>query len=202
WYDRYRWFITSEGFLAVAGKDASSNISLLKKHLEPSDLVFHAEVRGAAAVILKNGKASGEASRKEAAQFAATYSRAWREGLSQMTVYYIEPHQISFTPPPGHYLPKGGFIIKGERKYLTVKLELAIGISENLELIYGPPEAVSKKTKNFVKLIPGTKKAGDLVNEIVTILCRELNVDARTMKMLKSEIAELIPYGRGEIAKK
>ena len=202
WHDRYRWFITSEGFLAVAGKDASSNISLLKKHLEPSDLVFHAEVRGAAAVILKNGKASGEASRKEAAQFAATYSRAWREGLSQMTVYYIEPHQISFTPPPGHYLPKGGFIIKGERKYLTVKLELAIGISENLELIYGPPEAVSKKTKNFVKLIPGTKKAGDLVNEIVTILCRELNVDARTMKMLKSEIAELIPYGRGEIAKK
>jgi len=202
WYERYRWFITSEGFLAVAGKDASSNLSLLKKHLEPADLVFHAEVRGAAAVILKNGKASGEASRKEAAQFAATYSRAWREGLSQMTVYYVEPHQISFTPPPGHYLPKGGFIIKGERRYLTVRLELAIGLSENLEIIYGPPEAVSKKTKNFVKLIPGTKKAGELVNEIVTSLCRGLDIDARTIRDLKSEIAGLIPYGRAEILRK
>ncbi|MDW8021637.1 MAG: ribosome rescue protein RqcH [Nitrososphaerota archaeon] len=199
WYERYRWFITSEGFLAVAGKDASSNISLLKKHLEPSDLVFHAEVRGAAVVVLKNGKEAGEASRNEAAQFAAIYSRAWKEGFSQMTVYYVEPHQVSFTPPPGHYLPKGGFIIKGERKYLTVKLELAIGLSENLEVVYGPPEAVSKNIKNFIKLVPGDKKAGELANEIIDSLCRELNIDAKTLRDLKLAIAELIPYGRGEI---
>ncbi|MEM4766164.1 MAG: ribosome rescue protein RqcH, partial [Nitrososphaerota archaeon] len=143
WYERYRWFITSEGHLVVAGKDASSNIALLKKHLEPGDLVFHAEVRGAAAVILKGGMGAGERSRAEAAQFAAAYSRAWKEGLRTITVYYIEPSQISFEPPPGHYLPRGGFIVKGERHYIQVRLELAIGVTGDLELVYGPPTAVA-----------------------------------------------------------
>ena len=200
WYEKYRWFITSEGFLTVAGKDASSNISLLKKHLESDDLVFHAEVRGAAAVILKKGKEAGEKSRHEAAQFAAVYSRAWKEGVATMTVYFIEPHQISFTPPPGHYLPKGGFIIKGERNYLTVKLELAIGLTENLEVVYGPPSAVAAKTKRFIKLTPGNKRAKELIDEIVKKLTRGLEVDSKTLRDLKMELEELIPYGRGRLA--
>lgn len=199
WYEKYRWFITSEGFLAAAGKDASSNIALLKKHLERNDLVFHAEVRGAAAVILKNGKDSGEKSKIEAAQFAAAYSKAWKDKLSVMTVYYVEPDQISFTPPPGHYLPKGGFIIKGERKYLTVKLELAIGLSESLELIYGPPSALAKKAKNVVKLIPGNRKAEELAEEIVKIWSRKIEIGPKIARELKMGITEVIPYKRGEL---
>jgi len=199
WYEKYRWFITSEGFLAVAGKDASSNISLLKKHLEANDLVFHAEVRGAAAVILKRGKEAGEQSRLEAAQFAAVYSRAWKEGVGTMTVYYIEPHQISFTPPPGHYLPKGGFIIKGERKYLTVRLELAIGISEDLKIIYGPPSSIVEKAKRFVKLVPGNKRAKELLDKIVKRLFKDLEIDSKTLRDLRMEIEVIIPYGRGKV---
>jgi len=199
WYERYRWFTTSEGYLAVAGKDASSNIALLRKHLENKDLVFHAEVRGAAAVILKNGQEAGEISKQEAAQFAAVYSRAWRERMSSMTVYYVTPDQISFTPPPGHYLPKGGFIVKGERTYLTVKLELAIGLTDDLRLIYGPPSAVAGKTKTYVKIVPGNEKADALASEILRSLLKNVELESRKLRDLKIEISELIPYGRGEI---
>ena len=200
WYERYRWFITSEGFLAVAGRDASSNISLLKKHLDPSDLVFHAEVRGAAAVILKDGERAGEGSRLEAAQFAATYSRAWKEKMTKMTVYYVKPDQISFTPPPGHYLPRGGFIVKGERSYLVAELELAFGLTEDLKLIYGPPKAVSRRTKEIVRVVPGDRRAEDLAREIVERLIQGLNIDKKSALELRRKVAELIPYSVGELA--
>ena len=200
WYERYRWFITSEGFLVVAGKDASSNAYLLKKHMEENDLIFHAEVRGAPAVLLKNGVKAGEKSRAEAAQFAATYSRAWREGMRSITVYYVSPNQVSFSPPPGHYLPKGGFIIKGERKYLATKLELAIGLTEKLELIYGPPPAVKDKARKYVVIVPGRKGASELSDKIITELTRSLKVGKTDLRDLKHMIQQIIPYGVGEIS--
>ncbi|MEM3922616.1 MAG: NFACT RNA binding domain-containing protein, partial [Nitrososphaerota archaeon] len=199
WYERYRWFITSEGHLVVAGKDASSNIALLKKHLEPGDLVFHAEVRGAAAVILKGGMGAGERSRAEAAQFAAAYSRAWKEGLRTITVYYIEPSQISFEPPPGHYLPRGGFIVKGERHYIQVRLELAIGVTGDLELVYGPPTAVAARAISFVRLEPGNRQADELADAILRRILAGAELDAKTVRDLKEQIKEIIPYGRGEL---
>jgi predicted ribosome quality control (RQC) complex YloA/Tae2 family protein len=199
WYERYRWFITSEEFLAVAGKDASSNIVLLKKYLEPDDLVFHAEVRGAAAVVLKGGKAAGEQSRAEAAQFAAVYSKAWREGLRTMTVYYVEPSQISFEPLPGHFLPKGGFIIKGERHYIQARLELAIGVTRNLELVYGPPTAVAGRAKSYVKLVPGNRQVDELMGIVLRKLFAGIELDAKTIRDVKEQIKEIMPYGRGDL---
>ena len=44
WYERYRWFITSDGFLAIGGRDASSNSAIIRKYLTEQDLVFHAEI--------------------------------------------------------------------------------------------------------------------------------------------------------------
>ncbi len=200
WYERYRWFMTSEGFLTVAGKDASSNTSLLKKHMEEDDLVFHAEVRGAPAVLLKNGAKAREESRIEAAQFAASYSRAWREGMTSMTVYYVSPSQVSFSPPPGHYLPKGGFIVKGERRYLTVRLELAIGLTETLDVIYGPPQAVRKKAKRYVVIVPGREKASELSDKILRKLTDGLVIERKTLRDLKHIIQQVIPYGVGRIS--
>lgn len=196
WYERYRWFRTSEGFLAVAGKDASSNRALLKKHLEKGDLVFHAEVRGAPVLVLKRGAEAGERSRLEAAQFAATYSKAWKEGMSQITVYYVAPEQVSLTPPSGHYIPKGGFIVKGERSYLTARLELGFGLRDG-ELLWGPPQALEGKVERMAVIVPGKKKAERLADEIARRLLRD--GDRKTLKELARRIGQLIPYGCGDI---
>jgi len=60
WYERYRWFITSEGLLAIGGRDASSNSAIIRKHLTENDIVFHAEVHGSPFFILKDAKYLGE----------------------------------------------------------------------------------------------------------------------------------------------
>lgn len=61
WYERYRWFFTTAGLLAVGGRDSPSNSSIIRKHLEPGDAVFHAEVGGSPFFVLKGALAQGPA---------------------------------------------------------------------------------------------------------------------------------------------
>ena len=54
WYEKYRWFFTSDDLLAIGGKDASSNSVIIRRHLTENDYVFHAEVNGSPFFILQN----------------------------------------------------------------------------------------------------------------------------------------------------
>ncbi|MHA1871668.1 MAG: ribosome rescue protein RqcH [Promethearchaeota archaeon] len=131
WYEKYRWFISSDGFLIVGGRDASSNEVIVKKYLDKNDLYFHTEMRGAPSVILKNPekKEIPETTIKEAAIFAASYSNAWREGYGSAEIFYAYPEQVTKTPNPGEYLTKGSFFIKGKKHYTEKPfLELSIGL--------------------------------------------------------------------------
>ena len=56
WFERFLWFITSENFLVIGGKDAHQNELLVKKYMDKGDLFLHCELHGAAVCILKNPK--------------------------------------------------------------------------------------------------------------------------------------------------
>ena len=47
WFENYRWFITSEGEVAIGGKDATTNERAVKKYLKNMDRYAHADVHGA-----------------------------------------------------------------------------------------------------------------------------------------------------------
>jgi predicted ribosome quality control (RQC) complex YloA/Tae2 family protein len=78
----FRKFTTSGGFNVLLGKDAKSNIALLKKHLEKNDVVLHADLPGSPATVVKMGLKASQQDLEEAAQMTACYSRAWREGFT------------------------------------------------------------------------------------------------------------------------
>ena len=54
WFEKYRWFITSDGEIAIAGKDARSNDLIVKKYLKNNDFFSHADIHGAPRVVVKN----------------------------------------------------------------------------------------------------------------------------------------------------
>ncbi|MEM2160817.1 MAG: NFACT RNA binding domain-containing protein, partial [Candidatus Nitrosotenuis sp.] len=54
WFERYRWFYTSDGLLAIGGRDSSSNSAIIRKQLAKDDKVFHAEIFGSPFFVLKN----------------------------------------------------------------------------------------------------------------------------------------------------
>jgi len=168
WYEKFRWFFTSNNFLLIAGKDAISNEVLLRKYLEKKDIVFHTEIHGSPFGILKNGQDAKEEDIFESAKFVGSYSRAWKEKLNSIEVYYVFPDQVSKKAPSGEYLPKGSFMIYGKKNYLRVNLEIAIGLGEGI--IPGVPESVSKKTNSYVTLIPGDEKPMEIAKKISEIL--------------------------------
>ncbi len=154
WYERYRWFFTSGGLLAVGGRDSSSNSSIVRKHLEPGDAVFHAEVGGSPFFVLKGALARGPAGpppphqrgrqqQRDAAAAAAAqsglaevahatvcFSRAWREAMYGLSAYWVEPEQVKKSAPSGQFLPKGSFTIEGRRNFVRVPaLRLAVGLA-------------------------------------------------------------------------
>lgn len=145
WYDDFRWFISSDGLMVLAGRDRNTNRILVNKHMEDDDLFFHVDMPGGAVVVVKcSGKSVGDATIEEAAVFAACFSRAWREKLSSADVYYVRGEQVKKHPPPGTFIPKGSFFIEGRREYKRVDLRLSIGIIRHegeLRLISSPPSA-------------------------------------------------------------
>lgn len=164
WYERYRWFVTTDGLLAIGGRDASSNSALIRKHLTEHDIVFHAEVHGSPFFIVKNAAAPAQegkidSSLQQVAQATVSFSRAWKDGLSSADAYWVMPEQIKKGAPTGQFLPKGSFVIEGKRSYLKgVEIRLAIGIVQlnNKEtLVCGPEEAIKKRALFYAVLLQG-----------------------------------------------
>lgn len=164
WFERYRWFVTSDGLLAIGGRDASSNSALIRKHLTEHDIVFHAEVHGSPFFIVKNSASAAqdgqiESSLSQVAQATVAFSRAWKDGLSSADAYWVLPEQIKKGAPTGQFLPKGSFVIEGKRNYLKgVEIRLAIGVAQmggKETLVCGPEDAIKKRSLFYAVLQQG-----------------------------------------------
>jgi predicted ribosome quality control (RQC) complex YloA/Tae2 family protein len=207
WYEKFRWFTSSDGFLVVAGKDAVSNEVLIKKHAAPENPVFHADITGAPFVVVKTeGKAPSEQVLREAGEFAAAFSRGWREGVGSADVYWVKPEHLSKSGPSGEYVPHGAFAVIGRRNWIRgVPLQLAVGVvgSEKVRFIGGPLEAIKAKTKAYVTLVPGDVIGKKFLNQILQALTVKMPKGQREKveKTSIEQIREFVPYTKGRIAK-
>lgn len=209
WYESFRWFKSSEGVLVLGGRDVKTNTTLYNKYMEPDDLFMHADFRGAPVVIIKKSeKPVSDETLQEAAQFAVSFSSAWKSGWGQADVYWVTREQVSESPPSGEYLERGSFIIRGQRNYIKgVPLKLAVGIIESdgeVLPISGPSSAIEKQTKNFVIIKPGSVSKGKLAQQIKYQLLRKAPAElAEKINLLPiSEIENILPPGGGEISQK
>ncbi len=176
WYENYKWFFTSNNNLVVSGKDENTNIMLLKKHLEGDDLVFHTEITGSPFTLLKNGSSSNELEKREAASFTASNSKAWSLGYGSVEVFYVKPFQITKTAPSGEYIRRGSFVIKGKKNFIKdLKIELAIGVSNDFKVIGGPFSAVKKHSIARVIIAPGGENTGDIAKKVKQIILERVS---------------------------
>jgi predicted ribosome quality control (RQC) complex YloA/Tae2 family protein len=170
WFDAYRWFISSEGNLVIAGRDAKSNDRIVKKHLKDGDRYAHAEVKGAPSVVIKEGSKAGEVTLKEACHFAVTFSKAWSSRVGGGSAYWVKPEQVSKRPESGEFLPKGAFVIRGKRNnFRDLELEVAVGeisYQDARKVMCGPRSAVEAQSERIVVLRPGDTKKEDVAREL------------------------------------
>jgi len=207
WYEKFRWFVSSDGFLVAAGKDAVSNEVLVKKYAEAEDVIFHAEVVGAPFVVIKTkGKTPSDQVLRETGQFAAAFSRAWREGAGSVDVYWVKPKQLSKSGPSGEYVSRGAFAVRGKRNWIrNVSLKLAIGVVEGEEtnFVGGAVDTVKAKTKTYVTLVPGDRTGKEFLKQILQALMLGLTREQREKigKTSIEKIREFVPYAKGRLAK-
>ncbi|TKJ17116.1 hypothetical protein CEE44_01100 [Candidatus Woesearchaeota archaeon B3_Woes] len=166
WYEKFRWFLSSEDFLVIGGRDATSNEIVIKKHTEKNDIVFHTDMIGSPFFVIKTeGKKPSKVTIEEAADATVTFSRAFKLGITTTPTFMARPEQLTKEAKAGEYVPKGGFVTKGKLEYIDNDVNLAIG---NLKghIMAGPLEAVKKHCKEFLELEQGREKPGKVAKII------------------------------------
>ncbi len=189
WFDSFRWFLSSEGCLVIAGRDARSNDSLVSKHLSDSDRYAHADVYGAPSVVIKWNDGAGERTLEEACAFALCFSRAWNAQIGAAPAYWVMPDQVSKTPESGEYLPRGAFIIRGRRNYFSkLPLELAVAAMDyegEMRVVCAPVTAVEAHADEYHLIRPGDRTKESLASELAPLL-----------GVTKDEIVSVLPPGK------
>ena len=198
WFEKFRWFISSEGNIVIGGKDAKTNEFLVKKYLKEGDRYAHADVHGAPSVIIKSKGLDDEQvnisdkTLEEACIFAAVYSKAWKK-FADAQVYWVLPEQVSKTPESGEFVPKGAFIIRGKRNYYRCKLELAIGKIElqgYIKIMAGPINSVKVSSKKYAIITPGEKEKIDIARVL-----------SKAFEVTVDEVDRVLPPGGINIVK-
>ena len=192
WFEKFRWFFTSEGFLVIGGRDATTNELVIKKHTEAGDIVLHTDMAGSPFFVIKSdGRAVGRQSIREAADATASYSRAWKAGLATTSVFYVKPEQVTKQAQTGEYLAKGAFMIQGKTTYVDNEMRLAVGIKDGM-IIGGPVSAVKAAAEKLLVVVQGEHKPSDIAKSIQKQLGGELD---EIIRFLPSGGARLVRQG-------
>ncbi len=203
WYERYRWFFTSDGLLAIGGRDAASNSAVVRKHLVKNDKVFHGDIFGSPFFILKDAENAPDTSMNEIAHATVCFSRAWREGLYGVSAYWVNPEQVKKSAPSGEFLPKGSFTIEGQRNFIKSEtLRLAVGIipqDDDYVLTCGPPEPIKKYSICYAIIEPDGSEMVDAAKKI------RIEFSKLEEKIVKSisidDFVRALPAGKSQIKK-
>jgi predicted ribosome quality control (RQC) complex YloA/Tae2 family protein len=206
WYEKFRWFTSSEGYLILGGRDVKTNENLAKRQMNANDIFLHAAIHGAPYTLIKvPDEAPGQQTIEEAAQFAVTFSRAWQDGLSGGDAFWVSPEQVSFSPPSGEHLPAGSVMLYGTKNYIRkVPVELSVGVLLEEEYaipISGPPSAIETHTEYHLQIVPSDGKKGQLVKEIQTRLKAMVPEEQAHLisQIPQEDLMRVLPAGGGKV---
>ncbi|XP_021920344.1 nuclear export mediator factor NEMF homolog isoform X2 [Zootermopsis nevadensis] len=129
WFEKFFWFISSENYLVIGGRDQQQNELIVKRYMRPGDIYVHADIQGASSIVIKNpaGEPVPPKTLNEAGSMAVSYSVAWSAKVVT-NAWWVESSQVSKTAPTGEYLTTGSFMVRGKKNYLP-PCHLILGFS-------------------------------------------------------------------------
>lgn len=188
WFEKFHFFFTSGQRLVIGGRNADQNSIIVEKYFNPGDLFFHADIHGGSVCILKDGEKASLEEMQECAQFAASFSNAWKNKNSLIDVYAVKYDQVKKSLH-GSYVKKGSFVIIGERMWFkNIKLKLKIGFHENKLIIL--PEKNKLKLEKEIYIVPGNYEKGEIVKKL-----------AKYFNVHPDDVQNLLPSGKISLVK-
>jgi len=201
WYEKFRWNISANGSLILAGKDAGTNELLVKKYVGENGIVLHADFVGAPFVTIHDVENPSQEELEEAALMAACYTtKAWEGKYASLDVYWVKGSQLSKQAPPGQYLPKGAFMVHGEKNFIrNVELKLWVGITDGGEIVYGSLGKVKAKCKRYAYVVPGNRDKNKEAARLVDKLLEGRTLPRKEVARLREIVRSIIPGKHCEI---
>uniref|UniRef100_A0A8C7H9R4 Ribosome quality control complex subunit NEMF n=1 Tax=Oncorhynchus kisutch TaxID=8019 RepID=A0A8C7H9R4_ONCKI len=103
WFEKFLWFISSENYLTIAGRDQQQNEIIVKRYGQLSNV--HTSVPIPPRTLT------------EAGTMAVCYSAAW-DAKVITSAWWVHNHQVTKSAPTGEYLTTGSFMIRGKKNYM------------------------------------------------------------------------------------
>lgn len=137
WFEKYIYFISSDGYLVLGGKDAQQNEIIYRKYFRKGDVYVHADLKGAMPMIIKNKPTTPDApippsTLSQAGNLSVCTSDAW-DSKAVMSAWWVPADQVSKTGQTGEFLAPGMFNIKGKKEYLP-PAQLIVGLAVMFEI--------------------------------------------------------------------
>ncbi|KAJ5815691.1 hypothetical protein N7474_007468 [Penicillium riverlandense] len=133
WFEKFIFFISSEGYLILGGRDAMQSELLYRRYLNKGDIFVHADLAGATPMVVKNRSQSVDApippsTLSQAGNLCVATSTAW-DSKAVMSAWWAYAHHVSkMAASGGGILPTGEFQIKGEKNFLAPS-QLVLGFA-------------------------------------------------------------------------
>ncbi|KAH8434124.1 putative DUF814 domain protein [Aspergillus melleus] len=132
WFEKFLFFISSEGYLVLGGRDAMQSEILYRRHLKKGDIFVNADLDGARPMIVKNRSTASNSpippsTLSQAGNLCVATSNAW-ESKAVMSAYWAHASQVTKTAEAGGLLPTGEFLVKGEKNFLAPS-QLVLGFA-------------------------------------------------------------------------
>ena len=174
----------------------SSNETIVKKHLLEHDIFLHADIHGAGVCVVKaDGKKIPESTLREAASFAAVFSKGWKQGIGSVDVYAVEHSQVSKKAPSGESLGTGAFMIYGKRQWFrNTIMDFCIGAKkegDNFVVVSGPVHSIKNQSLVIVKIVQGNNDTAKAAKAVIGVFEKKLGKTGIKV----DEIARMLPAG-------
>ncbi|KAF2012260.1 serologically defined colon cancer antigen 1 [Aaosphaeria arxii CBS 175.79] len=137
WFEKFIYFLSSDGYLVLGGKDAQQNEIIYRRYFRKGDVYVHADLKGAQPMIIKNKPNTPDApippsTLSQAGHLSVCTSEAW-DSKAVMSAWWVNSEQVSKTDQTGTFLPPGMFNVTGKKEFLP-PAQLIVGLGVIFEI--------------------------------------------------------------------
>lgn len=128
WFEKYFWFVTSDGYLCLAGRDDSQTDMIYYRHFSDSDFFVSSDLDGALKVFILNPYKSESVPPStlfQAGIFALLASSAWNAKISS-SAWWLAGVHVTKKEYDGSLLGPGRLNFKEKKNYMP-PAQLAMG---------------------------------------------------------------------------
>ncbi|MEQ2187417.1 hypothetical protein GOODEAATRI_004519 [Goodea atripinnis] len=149
WFEKFLWFISSENYLVIAGRDQQQNEMIVKRYLRAGDPIPPRTLT-------------------EAGTMAVCYSAAWDAKIIT-SAWWVHHHQVD---------EHSVFRHRGERKVKTVEEDLEEVTSRTAELLEEGEELIGDDSSNEDQGEGGAEESKEVKPEHLAEMDNDADVDA------------------------